>query len=165
MTPKPPLDLTDTIDRKLFEERRKHYNAIKGPRHGDWVVLPNETRLKWPNGREEVLPAGAEYRLGGLSLRMRNGVDKECHATLTVDTIFDDGHGGSFFMRKDGTISKSGGNSFYQVSEDAKLIDTGRTKPGEFWFFHHDVIRGGNGREFEIECRVYEFSGTILRHR
>ena len=36
-----------------------------------------------------------------------------------------------------------------------ELVDTGETKPGSFWVFHHDHYHNGKTVEFEIDCRVY----------
>ena len=34
--------------------------------------------------------------------------------------------------------------------------NTGATKAGRFWFFHHNHARGHNGVYFDILCRVWE---------
>lgn len=41
----------------------------------------------------------------------------------------------------------------------SKLIDTGRIRPGRFWFFNHDMARAYNGIEVTVNCKVWNMKG------
>jgi len=61
---------------------------------------------------------------------------------------------GSIYLRKDGSASFSGGlNPCIPVDT---LENTGKRKPGAFWFFHHDHWCAHNGVRFTIPCRVFK---------
>lgn len=66
------------------------------------------------------------------------------------------------------SISEPGGGSFYLAFgycsysggldpgiHKSRLRDTGVSKEGRVWFFHHDHARGHNGVSTSIPCRVY----------
>ncbi len=62
------------------------------------------------------------------------------------------GHGSFFFGR--GYMDYSGGLD--PAILKSRLIDTGETKPGAAWFFHHNEARASNGVYFNVDCRVFE---------
>lgn len=59
---------------------------------------------------------------------------------------------GSFYFGH-GYCSHSGG--LEQGIARERFIDTGRTKPGDVWFFHHDCAFAHNGVSTTIPCRIY----------
>jgi hypothetical protein len=42
--------------------------------------------------------------------------------------------------------------------EKAKLTDTGETRDGKAWFFHHDWAKAHNGVSVMVPCRVYRYA-------
>ncbi len=69
------------------------------------------------------------------------------------DHIQTGGHGNGFYLGN-GYISYSGG-----LDPGVKLSDitqTEQTKKGFIWFFDNDFATGGNGRDFEIDFRVFK---------
>ena len=64
------------------------------------------------------------------------------------------GPGGSFYLG-DGYASFSG--SLDPIVPHAGLVDTGRTKPGRFWFFSRNYARANNGIDVEAPCGVYRY--------
>jgi len=68
----------------------------------------------------------------------------------------DYGAGGSFYLG-DGYVSFSGGLS---PSIDKKaLLNSGQTRLGRVWFFHHNYACADNGVETEIPFRVFVQNG------
>ena len=135
--------LPDPLALPIIKDRIRKREAIKGPRDGDWVIM-----------------------LDGSVLRLTsNGIYKTTNNAIRIatDWIADDGHGGSFLLHRDGKIGHSGGNHFHDLSDHARLIDTGETRPGAFCAFeswHPEIgmnARGANkhGVDFELPCRVY----------
>lgn len=58
----------------------------------------------------------------------------------------------SFYFSK-GCMSFSG--SLDSAIPKADLIDTGETREGSAWFFHHNESRAHNGVYFAVPCRVF----------
>lgn len=67
------------------------------------------------------------------------------------------GQSGSFYLGN-GYASYSGG--LESAIARSKLRDTGETREGAFWFFHHNHARAHNGVYFKIPCRVFEVALT-----
>lgn len=61
--------------------------------------------------------------------------------------------GGSFSTGKGGYVSYSGGLDPAALWESFE--DTGETKRGRFWFFHHGMAGAGRGVDVFLTCRVY----------
>ena len=61
--------------------------------------------------------------------------------------------GGSFHISRDGYASFSGGLEPPVMIE--RLRELPEQRPGAFWFFSHDIPRGGGGVEVFMPCRVY----------
>lgn len=77
--------------------------------------------------------------------------DKETAQT----TVFsDDGEGGSFYLSASGGCSYSG--SLESGVRIDHLKDTGETREGRCWFFHHGISGGGRGVSATVRCRVWE---------
>jgi len=83
--------------------------------------------------------------------------------------IFSDGVAHRFSYDWDGSLQTSEGGSFYlgrgHVSfsgglnppiPKTKLVDTGETKIGRVWFFHHNFATAHNGVNAEVEFKVYK---------
>lgn len=60
---------------------------------------------------------------------------------------------GSFYFGN-GYMSFSGGLNPCVPRE--AIRDSGRTRPGHAWFFHHGFAHAHSGVYVEIDCRVYE---------
>ena len=60
--------------------------------------------------------------------------------------------GGSFYLGK-GYVSFSGALNT-AIPKD-KVSDSGRTKLGKFWFFHHDDMTAHNGVYVNVACRIF----------
>ena len=60
---------------------------------------------------------------------------------------------GSFFFGR-GYMDYSGGLDSAILK--SRLVDTGETKLGAAWFFHHNHMAAHNGVYFNVECRVFE---------
>jgi hypothetical protein len=61
----------------------------------------------------------------------------------------------SFYLAPEGHLSFSG--SLDPAISKSKIFDTGETKLGWVWFFHHGESRAHNGVYAEIRCRVYRY--------
>lgn len=64
--------------------------------------------------------------------------------------------GGSFYLAWDGHAAFSGGLE-PSIDKD-NIIDTGETKKGLFWFFHHDHRQASNGVDVGAPCRIYKYT-------
>lgn len=64
-----------------------------------------------------------------------------------------DGRYGSSFYLGNGYASFSGG--LYGVTAKTALVDTGKTRSGTCWIFHHDYQTAGGGVDTFIPFRVY----------
>jgi hypothetical protein len=121
------------LDLPTVRKRVRKREAIKGPRKGDWVIMPDGsiTRLtsygigEWSSWIDKDRPWPIDARPDP---KNSNRIYHPCFGT--------DFRGrGSFHLNDDGTASHSGGNDFHNVSRRAKLLNTGQTKPGEFSAF------------------------------
>jgi hypothetical protein len=123
----------DEIDQYILTERQEKWDAIKGVRPGDWCVLPD----------------GSERRFAdtGHSLESKSG----------------EGGPGSFYLTQNGQISYSGGHDFigwFDTQKGPNAVRTQQqqeTKPGSFWFFHHDQKLADNDVIVSIPCRVFKY--------
>jgi hypothetical protein len=122
--------INSPLDIKIVKDRVRKREAIKGPREGDWVIMNGSLHRLGSNGiRTFSSWVGSGENLPIDSTRDQKNPNRVSHRALTTDTVFDSG-GGSFHMREDGTLSRSGGNNFHDVSRR-----TGETKPGIFQVF------------------------------
>ena len=62
--------------------------------------------------------------------------------------------GGSFYLGN-GCASYSG--ALDAAILKTKIKNTGKTRDGAFWFFHHDFSTAHNGVHFTIPCRIFEY--------
>lgn len=63
------------------------------------------------------------------------------------------GFGCSFYLCASGHASYSGGLDPTIAREH--IVATDETRPGAFWFFHHDLAGAGRGVDVTAPCRVY----------
>lgn len=61
--------------------------------------------------------------------------------------------GGSFYLDDNGYASFSGGLNPC-VPRD-KVLNSGQTRLGRFWFFHHDYMTAHAAVNVELTCRVF----------
>jgi hypothetical protein len=67
---------------------------------------------------------------------------------------------GSFYIGK-GYVSMSGG--LHHGYKKEQIISTPETRPGHFWFFHHDDACGSNSVGLKIDCRVFQVDPSLLQ--
>lgn len=109
----------DETDLRILADRVAAWNAVPGPRVGDYVEMP----------------AGDNFRI---SYCWSDAVQiSDC---------------GSFHLDR-GFMTFSG--SLYPAVPVDKIVDTGRTKVGTAWFFHHGQARAHNAVQVRVPCRVY----------
>ena len=68
--------------------------------------------------------------------------------------------GGTYYLERNGGVSMSGG--LEPGVSKLKIEDTGETRPGWFWFFHHDHSMAHNGVDFQTACRVFRYTGGFV---
>lgn len=144
-------------DFPAIKDRVSKREAIKGPRTGDWVIMPD--------GQVERLTS----KLGEFSTWVGNKRDKwpvdavpdeknanrVYHPCFCTDVKHTELRGGRFFLNDDGTVNHSGSNDFHNVSRKARLVETGQTKNGAFLAFEMRHSELNPAVEFELPCRVY----------
>lgn len=141
----------DDRDREILKHREELYNAKPGPRVGDWLRLDNGEyrRFTYDWGHCDTEP-GEDH---GLQTTCVDGESGSFHlGGLTGDTR----------AEVDAYISYSG--SLNPGVKRSAMVDTGETKLGRVWFFHHNFPGAGNGVEFEIPFRVFRMKpeSTLL---
>ncbi len=121
-----PVPVMDDIDRNILAARVARRDRVQGPRPGDFVMIPGDPEPI------RLIIAG----LNGISTTRPNNSPR-CYLT------------------PEGRLDPSGGRRSLDHIAKSQLIDTGETKPGACWFFHHDVLAPKGGIHVEIDCRVY----------
>jgi hypothetical protein len=144
--------MSDPLDLPVIKARAQRREAIRGPREGDWVILPDGScvRLSTDGIREmnSWVRSSEKWPIDSIPDRENSHrVDHPCFAT--------DGSEGSFYLERDGRSQHSGVNVFHNVSRRAQLSDTGQTQNATFHAFEmgHPIL--GRGVSFELPCRVY----------
>ena len=61
--------------------------------------------------------------------------------------------GGSYHIFENGNVSMSGSRN-PGVQKD-HVENTGKTRMGDFWFFHHDWPEAHHGVGLDLPCRIY----------
>jgi len=118
----------DGRDRSIIEERVAALNQRRGPRVGDFVIFAD----------------GAERRISEIW-----GVPGDLRIqTSDLTGLFS----GRFYLSPSG-CSFSGG--LHPAIRSDTLTDTGGTRNGSVWIFHHNQRRAHNGVEAEIPFRVF----------
>ena len=116
----------DFRDAESLAERVAAWQSRNGPRVGDYVIMPDDELRRFTYDWS----------------RFDGGIQTTCN-----------GLSGSFFISRNGYADYSGGLEGAIPHE--RLIDTGETRPGSFWFFHHEHAKAHNGVHVQIDCRVY----------
>lgn len=119
----------DERDQVIVDERMTAMNAEPGPRVGDFVVFAD----------------GAERRI---SYAWPAGEDFPA-SMQTSDP------GGRYYL---GGAWLSYSGSLHPGVPVETLTDTGETRKGDAWIFHHDSHRAHNGVDFKVPFRVYRCS-------
>jgi len=70
---------------------------------------------------------------------------------------------GSFHLTDGGELDHSGGLQSPIPRE--QLVDTGRRKPGQVWFFHHNRWLAHNGVTTTIPLRIFQVEGEVQEDR
>jgi hypothetical protein len=117
----------DDVDAKILAERQRTYDAIDGPRVGDFL------------------------RVAGGMLRFTHDWGDSIQTTVRPSHPC---NGDASFYLSDGCVSFSG--SLDPAIDKHRLRDTGETQDGSFWFFHHNFAGAACGVYFKIPCRVFE---------
>ena len=143
------------LDLPVIQERVKKREAIKGPRPGDWVILPN----------------GSCVRLVSVF-----GLQSSVERPRSIMT----GDANGWLIGESGNVTYYHSNISHEVSDRAQLIDTGQTKAATFIADHvlaaefgiknpEGYAYGGRFVVFELPCRVYRLeeppSAQILAFR
>ncbi len=119
----------DSLDAEILAERQRLFNAVSGPRIGDFL------------------------RTADGFLRFTHDLGDSIQTTVRAQHPC---HGDASFYLSDGYASFSG--SLDSAISKQLLRDTGETAEGSFWFFHHNCATAHNGVKFKIPCRVFELA-------
>lgn len=118
-------------DFDLLMDRINKLNQRSGPRVGDFVIMPDETVLRftydWSNGSH----------LADIQTTSPGSTDQ------------------SFYLSKNGFCDFSGSLSDPLPIKD--LEDTLENRLGAIWFFHNDYARAHNGVYAKVPFRVYRY--------
>lgn len=118
----------DDRDSALLAERVARRNEHKGPRVGDYIKMLDGTTRRFSHHWGDGVQTTYVWRDG------------------RQDT-------GSFYFDRSGYMSMSG--SLDDAIPLAQIEDTGETREGPAWFFHHDWMTAHNGVHVMVPCRVY----------
>jgi hypothetical protein len=125
------IAVADQRDREIVESRMAVYNRRKGPRVGDYVDFAD----------------GVTHRI---SYEWPNG--------------YQTSKGGSFYLGGPRTLTEAkeayvsfSGSLDPTIAPDT-LTDTGATRDGWVWIFHHDWWTAGGAVEFSVHFRVFKCS-------
>ena len=138
-----PYPRVDARDIEIVKKRVKAYDALEGPRVGDYI------RPGSPSGVGIIMPGIPYKRITHIWRDLGPGIPDSIQTSLLE---------GSFYLG-DGYVSYSGGLDPGIPANLLKL--TKEKKQGGVWFFHHNQQRGHNGVDFVIPFRVYEFMGPL----
>lgn len=119
----------DEKDAAILAERQAAFDTRKGPRVGDFIVMPDKTLRRFTHDWGESIQTTCKPHEFGPE---------------------------SFYITEDGFASYSGA---LDPAIDKKLIiETESTKDGYFWFFHHNHVQAHNGVHATMPCRVYRIT-------
>lgn len=126
----------DERDQQILADRQLAYDAIEGPRVGDFVRFAD----------------GVERRI---SYIWRIGAGDGFWVRPADYDRIQTSDSGSYHLG-DGYVSMSGG--LHPAIPANTLSETDETKPGPCWFFHHDLARAHNGVDVLATFRVFTCS-------
>jgi hypothetical protein len=115
----------DEKDEQIVEHRELQWNRINGPRVGDFVQMKDGTLRRFTWDWETAL-----------------------------QTTCTEASGDASFYLLDGGLAGFSGSLSSSILKET-LQDTGETKEGLFWIFHHNECKAHNGVRFKMLCRVY----------
>lgn len=122
----------DETDAAIVAARLVELDGIDGPRVGDWVDFADGESRRiahiWSN--RDIWTGLAQP----VSVQTTDGI-------------------GSFYLG-DGYVSMSG--ALHPGVDPILLTDTGKTRPGAVWIFHHDWHRAHNGVDTVVPFRVFD---------
>lgn len=133
----------DERDAEILGGLRAAWLGIDGPRVGDYVRFADT-------------PAGTG-RLHRFSADHRWSVEDVAEHPGLVDGL-QTSPGGSFHLGPSGHMSMSG--SLDRTVPRATITDTGETRLGSAWFFHHDRAGAHRGVDVRVPCRIYATTET-----
>src|SRR5215475_5207388 len=122
------MEKFDTLDAEILAQRQELFNAIEGPRVGDFLLTADgylRFTHDWGDAIQTTVHPG-----------------HPCNSDA------------SFYLSKNGHVSFSG--SLDPSIDKSNLIETEEKQEGCFWFFHHDFWGAGRGVNFRISCRVFK---------
>lgn len=119
----------DERDAKILAQRAELLGLRTEPQQGDWVTFADGTERRVSHVWD--FPADSE--------------GPRIYSIQTSD-------GGSWYLG-DGYVSFSG--ALHPGVSGDTFSDTGTTRPGAVWIFHHDYHTAHNGVEVEIDFRVW----------
>lgn len=122
----------DNVDAAILAEREKLFNAVEGPRVGDF--------LRTPDGM----------------LRFTHDWGEDIQTTVRAKHPC---YGDASFYLSEGYASFSG--SLDSAISKTLLRDTGEKQDGSFWFFHHGWVTAENGVYFKMPCRIFEMATHV----
>ncbi len=124
----------DERDAEIVARRAAAMSLNTRPQSGDWVIFAD----------------GTERRVSHV---WDWAADDDGPALYSIQTS----DGGSWYLG-DGNASFSG--SLHPGTPGETFTDTGETRPGSVWVFHHDIHRAHNGVGAMVEFRVWRTTAT-----
>ncbi len=122
----------DSKDAAILAVRIATWQAIEGPRVGDFVKMPDGTLRRFTHDWDDSM----QTTVAG------------SHPCVGDESFYFGGAYMSFSGSLDSAIAK------------ADLRDTGEQRDGKGWFFHHDFPTAHNGVTVKVPCRVYEYEAV-----
>lgn len=121
--------ILDVIDQDIRERSLAEWDAIPGPRVGDFVEMLDGTTRRFTH-------------------HWGDGIQ-------TTYYTKERGHwDASFYFGREGYVSFSGSLDKAIPLEKLQQIEGG-AKPGNVWFFHHNEMRAHNGVYCTVPCRIF----------
>lgn len=121
----------DELDAQILQARIAEWQRVEGPRVGDFVKLRDGSLRRFTHD-------------WGADIQTTCGDSHPCAADQRY-------YFGGSFMEFSGSLDSA-------IPKHA-LHDTGETREGSAWFFHHDHRQAHNGVSVVVPCRVYEVQG------
>ena len=123
------MNTPDEKDLELLQARIDKRDKLQGPRIGDFVQMLDGTERRFTHD-------------WGNEIQTTVGNGHTCFGDVSI------------YLDRDGYASFSG--SLDRPIDKTGLVLTEETKPGRFWFFHHDYATAHNGVYVKAPCRVFK---------
>jgi hypothetical protein len=124
----------DETDQRILAERTAAYDALEGPRTGDWCLLSDGKLRRFCYEGDAILWNEGRYELRDEGIVRFSGMHDR----------FADWPEFAYLKRGQDVIAKP------------KFKLQAETRPGQFWFCHHGQDAKGNAVNVTIRCRVYK---------